>query len=124
MARTDLREQDVAYLAAFPLEVPIQGIHGPFVPPVVWDPAVGFYNPKDGVDYGCWWAVTDVGEVPIPVAVVEEMQAATGTGHAWQIDLTAAVTDEGKRAHWTREWDRIRGDLNAAAQRVAEEARA
>jgi hypothetical protein len=120
MARTELRECDVTYLAAFPLEVPVLAIHGPFVPPVVWDPVVGFYTPTDNIDYGCWWAVTETGDVPVPTAVVESMQTATGTCHAWQIDLTAADTDEEKRAHWIREWDRIRGDLNAAARRVTE----
>lgn len=115
----------MAYLAAFPLEVPIQGIHGPFTRPVVWDDHRGFYNPDIGIDYDCWWAVTDTGEdIPVPVAVVEEMKAVSATGYAWKIDLTAAATVEEQTAHWTREWNRIRGDLNAAAQRVAEEARA
>jgi hypothetical protein len=117
MARTDLRERDVPYLAAFPLEAQLLAIHGPFVPPLVWDPVVGLHTQEDGTDYGCWWAVTDAGDVPVPVAVIEEMN--TGTGTAWQIDLRGAVTEEDKRAHWVREWDRIRGDLNAAAQRVA-----
>jgi hypothetical protein len=120
MARTDLRERDVPYLAAFPLEVPLLAIHGPFTPPLVWDPEVGLHTPETGTDYGCWWAVTDAGDVAVPVAVVEEMHAATGTGCAWQIDLRGAVTEEDKHTHWVREWDRIRGDLNAAAQRVTD----
>lgn len=118
MARTELRERDISYLAAFPVTVPIRGIHGPFVPPVVVDPGRGFRNPDIGVDYGCWWIVTNEEDIPLPTAVVEEMQSASSTGHAWAIDLTTAVTDDEKQSLWVREWDRIREDLNAAAQRV------
>lgn len=87
-------------LDAFPVPT-LLGIHGPFI--AQWPPD------PDG-DYEAWWAQTGPGmsdAVPIPLAVVREM---------------AAVNSSGRVYEWLagdpNPWERIRGELNAAAQRV------